>query len=49
MSSIEESEMEFVPKNFNKNLETRRWFILIIFFVFTFTNASGFVTFSPII
>lgn len=33
----------------NKNLETRRWFILTIFCVNTFMNASAFVTFSPIL
>ena len=31
------------------HLETRRWWILLIFCIFTFTNATGFVTYSPIL
>jgi len=31
------------------HLETRRWLILIVFCMFTFTNATGFVTYSPIL
>ncbi|KAL4489385.1 hypothetical protein ABPG72_002681 [Tetrahymena utriculariae] len=51
----QDTEQSLIPhaqqyqSDLTQNLEIRRWFILAVFSLFSFSNASGFVTYSPII